>query len=324
MEQKLKKLITYALNNQISDIHFLMKNNQISTQIRKNGVLMECSDVACDVRFFRYLQYRSNLELSMTSVPQTGGFEILIENMTISVRFSLIQSFQMTSGVLRIMNTTSTLTMEKLFLYPEHLRMIKKAFHRENGLILITGPTGSGKTTILYTCLKALHDRMIYTVEDPIEVIDDHFVQLQVNEAQNFSYEQSIRQLMRHDPDVIMIGEIRDGKAAKGAVQCALTGHLVCATLHASNCLMAIERMKDLGISEQLLKDVVVLISSQRLLEGIHRQKIGAYEIMDHGILETVFDTHQKPELFHDLMENVRWLEKHRFVSTFETDELFD
>ena len=87
---------------------------------------------------------------------------------------------------------------------------------------------------------------------------------------------------------------------------------------------MAIERMKDLGISEQLLKDVVVLISSQRLLEGIHRQKIGAYEIMDHGILETVFDTHQKPELFHDLMDNVRWLEKHRFVSTFETDELFD
>ena len=323
MEQKLMELIRYALYNQVSDLHFLMKNDQVTMQMRKNGILMDCDKFTCDVRFFRYLQYRSNLELSMTSVPQTGGFELGVDDKTISLRFSLIQSFQMTSGVLRIMNQTNALTMEKLLLYPEHLKMMKKALKRENGLILITGPTGSGKTTTLYTCLKSLYARMIYTVEDPIEIVDEHFVQLQVNEAQNFSYEESIRQLMRHDPDVIMIGEIRDSKAAKGAVQCALTGHLVCATLHASDCMIAIERMKDLGISEQLLKDVLILVSSQRLLEGIDQNKVGAYEIMDRKILETVFDTHGKPELFHDLKTNVRWLEKHRFVSTFETDELF-
>ena len=323
MEQKLMELMKYALHNQISDLHFLLKNEQVSIQMRKNGILMNCDNVSCDIRFFRYLQYRSNLELSMTSVPQTGGFELVIDDRTISVRFSLIQSFQMTTGVLRIMNHTQALTMEKLFLYPDHLLMMKKAFKRENGLILITGPTGSGKTTTLYTCLKALSSRMIYTVEDPIEIVDEHFVQLQVNEAQNFSYEQSIRQLMRHDPDVIMIGEIRDAKAAKGAVQCALTGHLVCATLHASSCLLAIERMKDLGISEQLLKDVLVLVSSQRLLEGIDHRKIGAYEMMDKKLLEKAFELHREPELFHDLKSNVRYLERQRLVSTFETDELF-
>ena len=323
MEQKLVELMRYALKNQISDLHFLLKNDKVTLQMRKNGLLMNCDEVRCDVRFFRYLQYRSNLELSMTSVPQTGGFELMVDGKVVSVRFSLIQSFQMTTGVLRIMNQNHVLTMEKLFVYPEHLRMMKKAFHKENGLILITGPTGSGKTTTLYTCLKALSSHMIYTVEDPIEIYDEHFVQLQVNEAQNFSYEQSIRQLMRHDPDVIMIGEIRDTKAAKGAVQCALTGHLVCATLHASSCLLAIERMKDLGISEQLLKDVLILISSQRLLQGIDQSKIGAYEMMDKKMLEQVFEHHCEPELFHDLKSNVRYLERQRLVSTFETDELF-
>ena len=116
-------------------------------------------------------------------------------------------------------------------------------------LNLMSSP-GSGKTTTLYTCLKSLHDRMIYTVEDPIEMIDEHFVQLQVNEAQNFSYEQSIRQLMRHDPDVIMIGETRDSQTAKIAVRAAIAGNLVLSTLHTRNAAAAVSRMIDLELSE--------------------------------------------------------------------------
>lgn len=323
MEEKLQNLIRYAVGHQISDLHFLVRNEEVFLQMRKNGDLLDCPEIHCDLRLFRYLQYRSNMELSLMSVPQTGGFEIEIDGQIISLRFSLIHSFQMITGVLRIMNHSNGLTVEKLFRYPEHLRMIRKAFSRENGLILITGPTGSGKTTTLYTCLKSLHSRMIYTVEDPIEIVDQQFVQLQINESLNFTYEQSIRQLMRHDPDIIMIGEIRDAVAAKGAVQCALTGHLVCATLHASSCQLAIERMKDLGISEQLLQDVVVLITSQRLIKGIADEKIGAYEMMDQKMLEHVFHQHSQPPLFHDLKQNVRWLEKMRLVSTFETEELF-
>lgn len=323
METQLEMLIQYALDHHVSDIHFQVKNEEVSVQMRKQGVLSACEEVNVDLRLFRYLQYRANMELSMMSVPQTGRFDMKIEDRTVSLRFATIQSYQMFSGVLRILNTENVLTMASLFHYPEHYLNMKQAFHKENGLILISGPTGSGKTTTLYTCLKAEGQRMIYTVEDPIEVYDERFVQLQINEAQNLSYEQSIRQLMRHDPDIIMIGEIRDAEAAKGAVRSALTGHLVCATIHASSCAGAIERMKDFGISDILLKDVLVLVSCQRLLDNYRKEKIGAYEMMTSSDLEYYFEHHQVPMLFHDLKTNIRWLQKQRFVSTFETEDMF-
>ncbi|MBE6107960.1 MAG: hypothetical protein E7192_04905 [Erysipelotrichaceae bacterium] len=323
MEKELERLVEYALHHQVSDLHFQVRDEIVAMQMRKNGQLVNCDDFSCDLRLFRYLQYRADMELSMSSVPQTGRFDLLIHEKKVSLRFATIQSYQMMDGVLRILNAENTLTMESLFPYPEHLHLMKQSFRKENGLILISGPTGSGKTTTLYTCLKAVSQRMIYTVEDPIEVFDERFVQIQVNEAQNFSYEQSIRQLMRHDPDIIMIGEIRDSAAAKGAVQSALTGHLVCATIHASSCTGAIERMKDLGVSESLLKDVLVLVSSQRLFESYRKEKIGAYEMMGIKDLNSYFESHKIPEGFHDLTSNVRWLEKHRFVSTFETEEMF-
>ncbi len=323
METQLENLIRYAVEQEVSDIHFQVRENEVDVQMRKQGVLVPCKEIEVDLRFFRYLQYRANLELSMTSVPQTGRFDLKIDEKIISLRFSLLQSYQMVSGVLRILNASNRLTMKSLFHYPEHYRQMRSAFQKENGLILISGPTGSGKTTTLYTCLKEMEKKMIYTVEDPIEVYDDHFVQLQVNEAQNFSYEQSIRQLMRHDPDIIMIGEIRDAQAAKGAVQSALTGHLVAATIHASNCIQAIERMKDLGVSEMLLRDVLVLVSSQRLFESYRKEKVGAYEIMNPSELDYYFEHHKAPQTFHDLKSNVRWLERHRLISTFETEEMF-
>lgn len=323
MEKELERLVEYALHQHVSDIHFQVRDEIVSMQMRQQGRLVSCDDFQCDLRLFRYLQYKANMELSMSSVPQTGRFDLVVNEKKVSLRFATIQSYQMIDGVLRILNAESPLTMKALFLYSEHLNMMKRAFCKENGLILISGPTGSGKTTTLYTCLKEVSQRMIYTVEDPIEVFDERFVQLQVNEAQNFDYEQSIRQLMRHDPDIIMIGEIRDAKAAKGAVQSALTGHLVAATIHASSCIGAIERMKDLGISEQLLKDVLVLVSSQRLLNSYRKEKVGAYEMMGQKELNCYFNSHQAPEEFHDLRSNVRWLEKHRFVSTFETEALF-
>ncbi len=323
MEKELERLVEYALHHQVSDLHFQVRDETVSMQMRKQGRLVNCDDFQCDLRLFRYLQYRANMELSMSSVPQTGRFDFEVNEKRISLRFATIQSYQMIDGVLRILNAENALTMESLFLYSEHLNMMRQAFQKENGLILISGPTGSGKTTTLYTCLKAVSQRMIYTVEDPIEVFDERFVQLQVNEAQNFNYEQSIRQLMRHDPDIIMIGEIRDAAAAKGAIQSALTGHLVAATIHASSCIGAIERMKDFGVNEQLLNDVLSLVSSQRLLNSYRKEKVGAYEMMGRKELDCYFASHQAPKDFHDLQSNIRWLEKHRFVSTFETEELF-
>lgn len=323
MEQQLERLIDYALHHHVTDLHFQCREDSVRMQMRKNGSLLDCDDFVCDYRLFRYLQYRSNMELSAVSTPQTGRFEFCVRDKRLSLRFAVIQSFQMISGVLRILNAENQLTMESLFHYPMHYKMMKNALKRENGLILVSGPTGSGKTTTLYTCLRSINERSIFTVEDPIEIYDENFVQLQVNEAQNLSYEQSIKQLMRHDPDILMIGEIRDIKAAKGAIQSALTGHLVVATIHASSCVMAIERMKDLGVSEMLLKDVLCLVTSQRLLNTIRKEKAGAYEMMDQNDLVYYFRHHTVPENFHDLKTNIRWMEKQRIVSTFETEDVF-
>lgn len=323
MEQRLRKMIEAAVNHRATDVHFQIRDRCVHVQMRKDGKLIDFPDAECDLKLFRYLQYRSNMELSKTGIPQTGRFDVDISDRKVSLRFALIHSFQMTSGVLRILNAENTLTIDSVFLYPEHAYKIKQAFHRGSGLILLSGPTGSGKTTTLYTCLKSVNDRRVFTVEDPIEVYDESFVQLQINEAQNLDYEASIRQLMRHDPDIIMIGEIRDAKAAKGAVQSALTGHLVAATIHASSCIMAIERMKELGISEMLLKDVLCLVSSQRLLSTIRKEKACAFEMMDLNDLSFYFAKHQLPASFHDLQTNVRWLEKQRIVSTFETEQMY-
>lgn len=138
---------------------------------------------------------------------------------------------------------------------------------------MFSGPTGSGKTTTLYTLLNAVQNKKIFTLEDPVEVVNEKYVQIQINEKQHMSYADGIKQLMRHDPDIIMIGEIRDETAAKMAVRCALTGHLVVSTIHSFSCVSTILRMLDLGVEKYQLKDVLKGISSQRLFEKTNGEK---------------------------------------------------
>ena len=137
---------------------------------------------------------------------------------------------------------------------------------------------------LLFLCGKEWHfhaaNKKIFTLEDPIEIQNDSFVQLQINESQHLSYAEGIKQLMRHDPDLLMIGEIRDEEAAQMAVRCVLTGHLVLSSIHSTDCATAIIRMRDLGVKEYELKDVLYGISNQRLFEKEDGSRIGVYEIM--------------------------------------------
>ncbi len=290
MEKQLITLLQLAIKRQASDIHFNIEQDEISIQFRIRQEIITINEHQCSIRLFRYLQYRANLDVAQNLLPQTGQFEMYINDKQYALRLAVLHSLAKTSAVLRILNTEIKLQIESLTFNKKKINELKRMIKFPAGLILLSGPTGSGKTTTLYTLLNSIEHRKIFTLEDPIEIYSSRYVQLQINEQQNFGYQEGIKQLLRHDPDVIVIGEIRDELAAAMAVRCALTGHLVLATIHAFDTRCAIERMLELKVSKSQLKQVLVMISAQRLYDGKNKKrKIGVYEIMDKENIEHTF-----------------------------------
>jgi type II secretory ATPase GspE/PulE/Tfp pilus assembly ATPase PilB-like protein len=165
------------------------------------------------------------------------------------------------------MNPPNTISLDTLF-NPQDLLLIKAELRRSAGLILISGTTGSGKTTTLYTILNALSELKIYTIEDPIESYHSHLIQLQVNERQDLTFDTALKQVLRHDPTIIVIGEIRDETEAKAALRCALTGHLVISTIHSNSAIKTIDRLENLGVSRNEIHSVLNLVIHQTLVSN--------------------------------------------------------
>lgn len=283
MENRLIECLEIALKYDVTDIHFsLYDNGQVTIEMRIDGKIYQLKQKDEDEHFFRYLMFKANLDVSSITIPQTGQFEMIINQKRLSLRFAVVSSHQMTSGVLRILSNHSLLSIQDLADDDEVIDYLSSICLEPNGLYLFSGPTGSGKTTTLYTLLHACKGKKIYTLEDPIEIYSNDYIQIQINELQGMSYSEGIKQLMRQDPDIIMIGEIRDSIAAQMAVRCALTGHLVVSSIHSSNTGTTIQRMLDLGVSEYQLFDVLKGISNQRLITKKDKSKIGIYEIMDN------------------------------------------
>ena len=291
MEQRLFELLRVALHYQASDILFSIRDGIIDIEIKANEKVLRIHPKENDVSFFRFLQYKANLDVGNSLLPQTGRFEMKVDNQLISLRFAVLNSFRMTSGVLRILNANNNLKVEGLTYSLEVIRYFRNIEYTKSGLFIFSGPTSSGKTTTLYTILNQMKNKKIFTLEDPIEIFTNKYVQLQINEKQNLGYDEGIKQLMRHSPDIIMIGEIRDSIAAKMAVRCALTGHLVVTSIHSSSCSMAIERLLELDVNRFQLMDVLQGISNQRLFSTFdQKSKTGIYEIMNRKDIEYYFE----------------------------------
>ena len=280
MEQRLLAILRLAVKNNASDIHFSQKYDQVEIFMRINDVIRKVKRNEKDDRLIRYLQYCSNLDVGTLNTPQTGQFEKLLDDNVLSLRFAVINTYNSTNGVLRILNSNLKVNADSLSKIENQNKYFKELLKRDNGLVLFSGATGSGKTTTLYSLLKSVEGSIIYTIEDPIEVINDRFVQLQINEKIGFDYEAGIKQIMRHDPDIIMIGEIRDDKAAKMALRAANTGHLVLSTIHASSCASSISRMVDLGVSEEYLYEMLLCLVHQKMIINRSGEKTVIYEIM--------------------------------------------
>lgn len=281
MEERLIAILRLALKYEATDIHFLLKYNEVEILMRIDGIMRKVKSKPDDYRLIRYLQYLANLDVGNLNKPQTGQFEMQVDDSLLSLRFAVVNSFNMTNGVLRILNSNLKVTADNLSSDKAQNDYFKSLLEEENGLVLFAGPTGSGKTTTLYSLLKSVKNKVICTIEDPIEVYHEGFVQIQVNEKQHTDYEEGIKELMRHDPDIIMIGEIRDDKAAKMSLRAANTGHLVLSTIHASSASAIISRMVDLGVNESHLYEMLLALIYQRMIIDKKGRKRVVYEIMD-------------------------------------------
>lgn len=272
-EKTFRKLILNALDKNTTDIHLQLSNKEQRCEFRTIQGLIEIKQFKFDQSFFEYIKYISNLDLLTDLKPQSGRIKIKLNQSEYYIRCAYFKNYLIETIVLRILNPKNLLTIDTLF--NENANMIRNQINHTSGLILFSGSTGSGKTTSMFTCLKELKQKKIYSIEDPIEYFYDHLVQLEVNTNQSFNFKDAVKQVLRHDPNVIVIGEIRDETEAKAAVRCALSGHLVMTTIHSNNARMTIERLKDMQIDENVLREVIKLIIYQELNidEGNHVRK---------------------------------------------------
>lgn len=267
-------LIEDAIEDSVSDIHISPEKDVINVFYRIDGVLTHYHTLTKELqkRLVSRIKILSHLDISQTSLPQDGQIEFNYLDSDFRLRVSTINTIHGENIVMRLLkNDASNLDLENLGLSQQNRDILAKLFTQPNGLILVTGPTGSGKTTTLYSALKevdSLH-KNILTVEDPIEYQIPFIKQTQINTKAGYTFDAAIRAFMRQDPDVILVGEIRDEETAQLALRASITGHLVLSTLHTNDAVSAIARLSDLNIPEYLVGSATIAILAQRLVRKL-------------------------------------------------------
>jgi general secretion pathway protein E len=267
-------LITRAVETQASDIHIEPFEDRLRVRYRYDGVLHEAESPprGLAAAITSRIKIMARLDIAERRMPQDGRIKMAVRGQDVDFRVSTIPSLHGETVVLRILDRTAVVfDYSRLGLSPAVIRRLETSLELPNGIVLVTGPTGSGKTTTLYTGLLALNavTRKIVTVEDPIEYQLQGINQIQVRSQIGLTFANLLRSILRQDPDVIMIGEIRDGETAQIAVQAALTGHLVLSTLHTNSAAAAVTRLRDMGVEDYLLTAVLRGIMAQRLVRRL-------------------------------------------------------
>lgn len=305
MEELLEALIQLALSKKASDIHFVLEKDSLRIQFRtKKGMEKVCQDI-WKPSFFEYLKFHAQFDLTNPFLPQSGQFEF----QELFCRFSVIMNKEIQTGVLRLLNQVPDLSIEQLTQNEEQVTMLRKICLIRQGLVITCGPTNSGKTTTMHAILHEIAGKRRYKVvslEDPIEIEDSSYLQLQINEQQGFTYERGIEELLRHDPDVIFIGETRNAYTAHMVIRAALTGHLVFTTLHAKNSLESLQRLFDFGLQPFDLKNTLSLVMSQRLYSDGKGGKQCIYEIATQKEIAYMLEHQGYPQNFTTLSWAIR------------------
>ena len=267
-------LIFTAVREGASDIHIEPDENVVRIRFRVDGRLYEKMHVPLKIHpaLVSRVKIMASLDISERRLPQDGGIHVLMEGRPVDLRVSTLNGKNGEKVVIRVIDNRSVLVnIEKLGFSYETLKQWRKVIQSPNGIVLVTGPTGSGKSTTLYSVLRELNSEEvnICTIEDPIEFNLPWVNQFQANEKIGFTFSAALRALLRQDPDIIMVGEIRDAETARIAVQAALTGHLVLSTLHTNDAPGAITRLLNIGVEPYLVAASVQAVLAQRLVRKI-------------------------------------------------------
>ena len=299
-------LLTEAVKENASDIHIETFEKRLAVRYRVDGVLREVVEpkrVLAPLLVSR-IKVMAKLDIAEKRIPQDGRISIRIGGREIDLRVSTMPSSNGERVVMRLLDKQAgRLNLSSLGMEKKELARFKKILHRPHGIVLVTGPTGSGKTTSLYAGLSELNDasRNILTVEDPIEYNIEGIGQTQVNNKADMTFARGLRAMLRQDPDVVMVGEIRDSETADIAVQASLTGHLVLSTLHTNTAVGAVTRMFDMGVEPFLLSSSLVGVVAQRLIrvlcpdckapylpDNTEREFLGLGEHVGHSMFKPV------------------------------------
>ena len=273
----LESILTRAVRDGAADVHFEPYSGGFRIRMRVDGVLFEIDPPPAHLAraLVSRIKVMANLDISETRMPQDGRVEMTVDNCIVDLRVSTVPTTGGESVVLRILDRRNLqLDLGKLGLEQGEQDELMRFVQRPHGIVLVTGPTGSGKTTTLYSLLSQVNtdDRKILTVEDPVEYDLDGIVQIPVRDDIGVSYARVLRTMLRQDPDIILVGEIRDPETAQIAVEASLTGHLVLSTLHTNDAASTVTRMVDLGVEPFMLAATLEGIVAQRLIRCICKQ----------------------------------------------------
>ena len=283
LESQLKKLSSGELLNEIellavaaqaSDVHFQPEDTGVVVRVRVDGVLHDVLTLPNKVaeHLVSRIKYEAGMRANITAAPQDGVIEFEVNGRKVELRVSTLPTPTIESVVFRVLDSSrGILTFSELGFAPHVAEKITTSLHRHNGIVLVTGPTGSGKTTTLYSMLAELNtpESKLVTLEDPIEYHLDGVSQSQVDETQNYTFDTGFKSLLRQDPDVILVGEIRTLPTAKLAFEAALTGHTVLSSLHANSAVGALSRLRNLGVDDVNIAPTISAIFAQRLVRRV-------------------------------------------------------
>ncbi len=283
------RIISQAVETRSSDIHFELFKHKSRARIRIDGILkvLEKIPQSLHLAVIARLKLISGMNIAEGRLPQDGRISLRIAGKEIDIRCSSVPTSFGESFVLRILGKEDiSYSLDSLGFYSDHLETIRSLSARPNGIFLTTGPTGSGKTTTLYSILSEINSEQckIITVEDPVEYELEGLSQINVQEKIEYTFAKALRSILRQDPDIIMIGEIRDKETADIAIQSSLTGHLVLSTLHTNSALASVTRLRDMGVEPFLLKASLAGLMAQRLVRKLCRHCARGYT--DYHVLE--------------------------------------
>lgn len=275
-------IFDFAIKNKASDIHLEPTEDSVRIRLRIDGLLQLYKTIGADKHseIISRIKVISGIDIAEKRIPQDGRLDYEFENRIIDLRISTLPTIRGEKIVVRILDKAQNLlNVEELNFSKENLESFKRLYSLPNGIVLVTGPTGSGKSTTLYAALSSINteDKNIITIEDPVEYKLEGINQVAVNVKAGLTFANGLRSIVRQDPNIIMIGEIRDRETAEIAVQSALTGHLVFSTLHTNSAVGAVTRLLDMGLQPFLLANTVRGIVAQRLVRKICSKCSQAY-----------------------------------------------